>query len=172
MLKISLAPQIKAFSGGLYRSLKPIANAYANLTGHRQHGLKYDDLIIEEREDVQKVSDPILYRQRKWTPWTAFKEVCGARSRWESGRDIDGCCRCVPWDDAESTGTEPNVQSRGIRSCIPIPSCDSTIYPASRFAKGGTAPRIRGEPRALPSLPLRFNFSPAESLRGTGKGSS
>lgn len=39
----------------MYKSLKPLANAYAHITGYRQHGLRYDDLIIEEREDVQKV---------------------------------------------------------------------------------------------------------------------
>lgn len=42
--------------GGMYKALKPLANAYAQITGHRQHGLRYDDLIIEEREDVTKVS--------------------------------------------------------------------------------------------------------------------
>ena len=33
-----------------------MANLYANMCGHRQMGLRYDDLIPEEREDVQKVS--------------------------------------------------------------------------------------------------------------------
>jgi hypothetical protein len=47
--------------GGLYKSLKPLANAYAQITGYRQHGLRYDDLIIEEREDVQKVGDSNRY---------------------------------------------------------------------------------------------------------------
>lgn len=58
----SLAPAIKASFGGLYKSLKPLANAYAQITGYRQHGLRYDDLIIEEREDVQKVSLYYLLR--------------------------------------------------------------------------------------------------------------
>jgi len=35
--------------------MKPVANLYANLCGHRQMGLRYDDLIPEERQDVQKV---------------------------------------------------------------------------------------------------------------------
>jgi ubiquinol-cytochrome c reductase subunit 7 len=47
---------LKKSFGGVYKMLKPVANAYANALGHRQHGLRYDDLIIEEREDVQKVS--------------------------------------------------------------------------------------------------------------------
>jgi len=36
--------------------LKPLANAFANSAGYRQIGLKYDDILIEEREDVKKVS--------------------------------------------------------------------------------------------------------------------
>lgn len=40
---------------GLAKALKPVAAAYTNIAGYRQMGLKYDDLIIEEREDVQKV---------------------------------------------------------------------------------------------------------------------
>ena len=32
------------------RILKPVANAYANATGHRQMGLRYDDLLIEESD--------------------------------------------------------------------------------------------------------------------------
>ncbi|GAC99865.1 cytochrome b-c1 complex subunit 7 [Pseudozyma hubeiensis SY62] len=36
------------------RVLKPVANAYANATGHRQMGLRYDDLLIEESDRVQK----------------------------------------------------------------------------------------------------------------------
>ncbi|KAN0061708.1 Cytochrome b-c1 complex subunit 7, mitochondrial [Thecaphora frezii] len=38
----------------LLRFLKPVANAYAQSTGHRQHGLRYDDLIVEESPRVQK----------------------------------------------------------------------------------------------------------------------
>lgn len=40
----------------LARLLKPVAAAYTHIAGYRQMGLKYDDLLIEEREDVQKVS--------------------------------------------------------------------------------------------------------------------
>ncbi len=40
--------------------LKPVATAYARAAGHRKMGLKYDDLLMEEREDVQKV--PICCR--------------------------------------------------------------------------------------------------------------
>ncbi|TKY89454.1 hypothetical protein EX895_001985 [Sporisorium graminicola] len=50
---ISLAKYVQS-SPALMRVLKPVANAYANATGHRQMGLRYDDLIIEESERVQK----------------------------------------------------------------------------------------------------------------------
>ena len=38
----------------LMRLLKPVAKPYANSTGHRQMGLRYDDLMIEESPRVQK----------------------------------------------------------------------------------------------------------------------
>ncbi|KAI1494960.1 cytochrome b-c1 complex subunit 7 [Biscogniauxia mediterranea] len=38
----------------LYNLLKPVASWYANAAGYRQLGLKYDDLILEEDEDVLK----------------------------------------------------------------------------------------------------------------------
>ncbi|RSH95243.1 Cytochrome b-c1 complex subunit 7 [Saitozyma podzolica] len=62
-LGISLAPQIKAYSGGLYKALKPLANAYANVVGHRKMGLKYDDLITEEREDIQRALGRLTTRE-------------------------------------------------------------------------------------------------------------
>ncbi|GAA5900679.1 ubiquinol--cytochrome-c reductase subunit 7 [Sporobolomyces salmoneus] len=49
----SLASSIKS-SRGLYSFLKPLADKYANLAGYRQHGLKYDDILIEENDVVQK----------------------------------------------------------------------------------------------------------------------
>lgn len=39
----SLAPAIRA-NRGLYKWIKPIATWYADLSGHRRLGLKYDDL--------------------------------------------------------------------------------------------------------------------------------
>ncbi|CDS01905.1 probable ubiquinol--cytochrome-c reductase [Sporisorium scitamineum] len=50
---LSLAKYVQS-SPALMRVLKPVANAYANATGHRQMGLRYDDLIIEESDRVQK----------------------------------------------------------------------------------------------------------------------
>ena len=54
VLGFSLASSLKS-SRGLYKFLKPIADSYANLAGYRQHGMKYDDLLIEENPTVQKV---------------------------------------------------------------------------------------------------------------------
>lgn len=51
----SLASAVKN-SRGLYGFLKPLADKYANLAGYRQHGLKYDDILIEENDVVQKVN--------------------------------------------------------------------------------------------------------------------
>jgi hypothetical protein len=67
---ISLAPQIKAYSGGLYKALKPLANAYANIVGHRKMGLKYDDLITEERDDIQRVSTAVRGLEVEYLLWT------------------------------------------------------------------------------------------------------
>ena len=50
---LSLAKYVQS-SPALMRMLKPVANAYANATGHRQMGLRYDDLLIEESDRVQK----------------------------------------------------------------------------------------------------------------------
>ncbi|KIP06001.1 hypothetical protein PHLGIDRAFT_128537 [Phlebiopsis gigantea 11061_1 CR5-6] len=39
---------------GLYRAFKPFADWYADIAGYRRYGLKYDDLLVEERDDVQR----------------------------------------------------------------------------------------------------------------------
>ncbi|BGP14192.1 Cytochrome b-c1 complex subunit 7, mitochondrial [Rhodosporidiobolus nylandii] len=56
-LGLSFANKVKE-ARGLYKLLKPLADRYANLTGHRAHGLKYDDLVLEESAAVQKPHDP------------------------------------------------------------------------------------------------------------------
>jgi len=48
-----LVETFKQQNRSLYRPLKRIADKYADLCGYRQHGLKYDDLIIEENDAVQ-----------------------------------------------------------------------------------------------------------------------
>jgi ubiquinol-cytochrome c reductase subunit 7 len=40
--------------------VRPMANAYAKAAGYRQMGLKYDDLIQEERPEVQKVRKRLM----------------------------------------------------------------------------------------------------------------
>ena len=54
-LTSSLAPYIKRVPA-LAKMLKPVAAAYTHLAGYRQMGLKYDDILIEENPEVQKVS--------------------------------------------------------------------------------------------------------------------
>ncbi|KAI0713224.1 ubiquinol-cytochrome-c reductase complex subunit 6 [Earliella scabrosa] len=49
----SLAPAIRR-NRTLYAWLKPVADWYANVAGHRKVGLKYDDLLVEERPDVER----------------------------------------------------------------------------------------------------------------------
>ncbi|WFD19321.1 Cytochrome b-c1 complex subunit 7 [Malassezia caprae] len=50
---ISLANFIKS-SPSLLKLVQPVANAYANVAGYRQMGLKYEDLIVEENQQMQK----------------------------------------------------------------------------------------------------------------------
>ncbi|SGY72367.1 BQ5605_C005g03163 [Microbotryum silenes-dioicae] len=50
----SLYKQVQA-SKGLYKFLKPFADRFASVAGYRAHGLKYDDILIEENPTVQKL---------------------------------------------------------------------------------------------------------------------
>ncbi|ESK85897.1 cytochrome b-c1 complex subunit 7 [Moniliophthora roreri MCA 2997] len=52
-LSVSLASQIRA-SKTLSAWFIPVANWYANAMRYRQFGLRYDDLLLEERDDVQR----------------------------------------------------------------------------------------------------------------------
>ncbi|CEQ42731.1 SPOSA6832_04582, partial [Sporobolomyces salmonicolor] len=58
----SFASTIKQ-SRGLYKFLKPLADKYASLAGYRQHGLKYDDILIEESAVVQKALNRLTERE-------------------------------------------------------------------------------------------------------------
>ncbi|KZV85747.1 hypothetical protein EXIGLDRAFT_725550 [Exidia glandulosa HHB12029] len=53
MSGLSLAPWIMK-RPGLLRVLKPVANWYVGAAGWRKLGLRYDDLIADENEVVQK----------------------------------------------------------------------------------------------------------------------
>lgn len=46
--------------------VKRIADKYANICGYRQHGLKYDDLLCEENDTVQKVGYIVHILPAKW----------------------------------------------------------------------------------------------------------
>ncbi|KAJ7581071.1 cytochrome bd ubiquinol oxidase subunit [Mycena floridula] len=52
-LGLSLAPYVNS-SRTLSKWLTPLAKWYTQRMGYRQYGLKYDDILVEEREDVQK----------------------------------------------------------------------------------------------------------------------
>jgi len=58
----SLAGYIRS-SKTLYSWFKPVSLWYANLAGYRRMGLKYDDLLIEERDDVQKALGRLSTRE-------------------------------------------------------------------------------------------------------------
>ncbi|KAF5330653.1 hypothetical protein D9619_005943 [Psilocybe cf. subviscida] len=53
-LGASAAPYIRS-SRTLSAWLQPLANWYANAAGYRKYGFKYDDLLVEEKDSVQRV---------------------------------------------------------------------------------------------------------------------
>ncbi|KAJ7738469.1 cytochrome b-c1 complex subunit 7 [Mycena maculata] len=61
-LGISLAPFIRS-SPTLSKIFTPVANWYAGGSLYRQYGLLYDDLLIEERPDVQKALSRLTPRE-------------------------------------------------------------------------------------------------------------
>ncbi|CCM02872.1 uncharacterized protein FIBRA_04986 [Fibroporia radiculosa] len=61
-LGLSLAPFITK-NRTLYRWVKPVANWYADLSGYRKMGYKYDDLLVEERDDVQRALTRLTPRE-------------------------------------------------------------------------------------------------------------
>ncbi|KAH9951365.1 ubiquinol-cytochrome-c reductase complex subunit 6 [Amylocystis lapponica] len=62
-LGLSLAPAIRS-SKTLYRWVKPVADWYADLSGYRKVGYKYDDLLPEERDDVQRALKRLTPREQ------------------------------------------------------------------------------------------------------------
>ncbi|KAG5639587.1 hypothetical protein H0H81_010789 [Sphagnurus paluster] len=62
-LSVSLASYVQS-SRTLSRWIKPIANWYANASGYRQYGFKYDDLLVEERPDVQRALGRLTTREK------------------------------------------------------------------------------------------------------------
>jgi ubiquinol-cytochrome c reductase subunit 7 len=48
----------------LSRRIKPVAAWYANLSGYRTLGFKYDDLLIEENSDVQRALSRLTLREQ------------------------------------------------------------------------------------------------------------
>ncbi|KAG6844497.1 hypothetical protein H0H87_006571 [Tephrocybe sp. NHM501043] len=62
-LSLSLAPYVKS-SRTLTKWITPIANWYANASGYRKYGFKYDDLLVEERDDVQRALTRLTVREQ------------------------------------------------------------------------------------------------------------
>ncbi|KIY70328.1 cytochrome bd ubiquinol oxidase subunit [Cylindrobasidium torrendii FP15055 ss-10] len=61
-LGFSLAPQIRA-SRTLSKWFLPFSKWYTDRMGYRKFGLKYDDLLVEEREDVQRALGRLTQEQ-------------------------------------------------------------------------------------------------------------
>ncbi|KAI0303400.1 cytochrome b-c1 complex subunit 7 [Multifurca ochricompacta] len=61
-LGYSLASYVRS-SRTLSNWLKPIAIWYADLSGYRKVGLRYDDLLVEERPDVQRALTRLTPRE-------------------------------------------------------------------------------------------------------------
>jgi len=61
-LGLSLAPYVKS-SRTLSKWLTPLATWYTQTMGYRQVGLKYDDILMEEREDTQKALTRLSARE-------------------------------------------------------------------------------------------------------------
>ena len=75
-LSISLADSIKS-SRTLYKWVKPVANWYADAARYRQYGFKYDDLLVEERDDVQRALGRLTPREH-YDRTFRFKRACQA----------------------------------------------------------------------------------------------
>ncbi|KAI9433994.1 cytochrome b-c1 complex subunit 7 [Lactarius indigo] len=58
----SLASYVRS-SRTLSKWLQPVATWYANLSGYRRVGLVYDDLLVEERPDVQRAISRLTPRE-------------------------------------------------------------------------------------------------------------
>ncbi|KAL0572631.1 Cytochrome b-c1 complex subunit 7, mitochondrial [Marasmius crinis-equi] len=61
-LSYSFAGKVLA-SKTLTKWFMPFSHWYANLAGYRKYGLKYDDLLIEERDDVQRAIGRLTPRE-------------------------------------------------------------------------------------------------------------
>ncbi|KAJ7134957.1 ubiquinol-cytochrome-c reductase complex subunit 6 [Mycena crocata] len=61
-LGVSFAPYIRS-SPTLSKIFTPVANWYASGALYRQYGLLYDDLLIEERPEVQKALSRLTPRE-------------------------------------------------------------------------------------------------------------
>lgn len=111
-------------SPALMKYLKPVSERYAQACGYRQIGLKYDDLIPEETEVVQKVrrerGGEDKYRSQTW-----LAHLHPALHRF------------LP-------GTLSSARARVVRPSIPIQARNPAIHPPPRPAKGPVDEAGRG----------------------------
>ncbi|KAH9483739.1 Cytochrome b-c1 complex subunit 7 [Psilocybe cubensis] len=61
-LGLSLAPYVRS-SKSLTNLLTPVANWYAGAMGYRKYGFKYDDLLCEENDQVQRALGRLTDRE-------------------------------------------------------------------------------------------------------------
>jgi len=102
-LGISLVSYVRS-SKALSRWFKPLALWYADASGYRRVGLRYDDLIIEERPDVQKALSRLSERQS----YDRIYRICRASQASVVHRDLPK----TQWTKAEedSRFLAPKVQ--------------------------------------------------------------
>ncbi|PBK77923.1 probable ubiquinol--cytochrome-c reductase [Armillaria ostoyae] len=62
-LSFSLAPYVRS-SKALSKWLTPFASWYNETAGYKKYGFKYDDLLIEERDDVQRALGRLTPREQ------------------------------------------------------------------------------------------------------------
>jgi len=62
-LGFSLAPYVLS-SRTLSRWITPFANWYANASGYRKYGFKYDDLLVEETPNVQRALNRLTLKEQ------------------------------------------------------------------------------------------------------------
>jgi len=67
-LSLSFAPYVKS-SRTLSKWITPFAQWYVNVAGYRKVGLRYDDLLVEERPDVQRALTRLTPREHYDRAW-------------------------------------------------------------------------------------------------------
>lgn len=100
----SLAQRIKS-SRSLMKWVAPLAQRYANLSGYRKFGLKYDDILIEENGTVQKALSRLSEREsydRAYRHRVAHQLAIEHRelpkSQWTPAAEVKHCSCCKDFE--------------------------------------------------------------------------